>query len=217
MNYYPVYLKLKGKRCVVIGGNDEAECKVVGMLAADGEIVVISPEPSPGIKKLAEQGRIDLHERPYQPGDLAGAWIVFAVTTDATEIAQIWAEGAQVNALVNVMDNVPHCNFIAPSLIKRGDLTVAISTNGKAPAIAVRLRQMLDEIIGPEYGEFLALAGTLRAPLAAKYPSFEERRRMWYELVDSGVLELLREGQHEAVHQRVRDIMQIEPANQEAG
>jgi len=209
MSYYPVYLNLNGKRCVIIGGNDEAECKVVGLASAAAEIVVIASQPNPGIKKLADEGRLTLHQRSYQPGDLAGAWLVFAITTNPDEINQIWTEGEAEKALVNVMDNVPHCNFIAPSLIKQGDLTLAISTNGKAPAIAVRLREKLNAMIGEEYAKFLKMAGQLRQPLAKQYPDFQTRRRLWYQLVDSDVLQLLREGQDDEARQRIYDIMQI--------
>ena len=115
------------------------------------------------------------------------------------------------NIPVNVVDDPPHCSFIAPALLRRGDLTIAISTGGKAPAAAVRLRQQLERLIGSEYAHFLKLAGEIRAPLAARYPDFETRKELWYRLVDSDVLDLLRENHQDAARERIAEIMGIAP------
>lgn len=211
MEYYPVYLNLKNKYCIVIGGNPEAEGKVAGLLRAGAKVRVIWPEVTPGLAKLAEEGKLRLCKRGYQPGDLAGAFLVISTITDEAVNAQVWAEGEASNALVNVMDDIPHCNFIAPSILRQGDLTIAISTNGKAPALAVRLRQFLEQKIGHEYGRFLSMAGAIRTPLADKYPDLHTRRQMWYQLVDSDVFDLLKEGKDTEARQRFVDIMHIEP------
>lgn len=104
---------------------------------------------------------------------------------------------------VNVVDDPEHCTFIAPAVLRRSDLTVAISTGGKAPALAVRLREELEARLGPEYGRFLELAGELRPRLAEIYPDFETRRSLWYRLVDSEVLQLLRQGDEEGARARI--------------
>ena len=110
--------------------------------------------------------------------------------------------------LVNVMDDVPHCNFVAGSVVRQGDLVVSISTSGAAPALAVRLRQQLETWLGPEYGEFLALMRTLRAPMVARFPAFQERRARWYELVDSDILAHLCAGDIEQADVRVAKILE---------
>ena len=211
MEYYPVYLNLTGKMCVVIGGNSDAECKVAGLLRAKADVAVIGPEVTPGLESLAEEGIITWHQREFRPGDLTGAYLVISTITDESINQQVWDEGEANNTMVNVMDVIPHCNFIAPSILRQGDLTVAISTNGKAPALAVRLRQFLEKKLGHEYGRFLALAGAIRSPLADKYPDFQTRRKMWYQLVDSDVLDLLKHGQEDQARQRFAEIMGVEP------
>lgn len=212
MEYYPVYLNLTGKTCVVIGGNPEAECKVAGLLRAKAEVTVIGPEVTPGLAKLAGDGTISWRRRPFRSGDLTGAYLVISTIADEAINRQVWDEGEANNAMVNVMDVIPYCNFIAPSILRQGDLTVAISTNGKAPALAVRLRQFLEKKLGHEYGRFLALAGAIRSPLADKYPDLQTRRQLWYQLVDSDVLDLLKQGQDEQARQRFAEIMGVEPA-----
>ena len=211
MEYYPIYLNLKDRNCVVIGGNHEAESKVAGLLDAEARVTVIWPDPNVGLLKLADKGRLTLHLRDYQPGDLAGAFLVICTVRIAPLNEQVWQEAQTRNTLINVMDDIPHCNFIAPSIVRRGDLTLAISTNGKAPALAVRLRQWLERMLGEEYARFLTLAGTLRAPLAARYPDFTTRKEMWYALVDSDVLELLREGKEPEAQRRITEITRVAP------
>lgn len=119
--------------------------------------------------------------------------------------------------LVNVVDDVPLCDFIAPSVIRQGDLTVAISTSGKAPALAVRIRESLEEKFGPEYARFLELAGAIRQSLAEKNPDFNTRRTLWYRLVDSDILDLLRAGDEDAAYQKIEDIMGVPPVSLKTG
>ncbi len=110
---------------------------------------------------------------------------------------------------MNVVDYSLHCNFIAPSIVRRGDLTIAISTGGKAPALAFRLRQQLEHTVGHEYARFLELAETVRASLAARHPDFEQRKALWYQLVDSDVLDLLRQGADATAYRRITEIMGV--------
>ena len=144
-----------------------------------------------------------------QPGDLAGAILAISATDDSAVNRQVWEEGRRSSVLVNVVDDVPLCDFIAPSVIRQGDLTVAISTSGKAPALAVRIRECLEEAFGPEYARFLELAGAIRQPLVEKHPDFKTRRTRWYELVDSDILDLLRSGDEAAAYQKIEAIMGV--------
>jgi len=212
--YYPVYVQLHEQPCVVIGGGKIAEGKVEGLLAADARVIVISPNLTPRLHNLAKQGKIEYISRTYQPGDLTGAFLVISAT-DQTEInQQVWEEASTNHQLINVVDDTPHCNFIAPAILRKGDLTIAISTAGKAPALAVRLKEQFQKEIGPEYERFLELAGHLREPLARHIPDFETRKSLWYELVDSEILDLLARGDEIAAIQKISEVVgfHFEPA-----
>lgn len=192
--YYPVFLSLAERLVVVIGGGAIAERKVAGLLPCGARVRVVAPELTAELARLAERGEIEHRARDYQPGDLEGAVLALAEPGGDARDEAFSAEAEARGIFANVEDVVEYCSFIAPSIVRRGDLVIAISTSGRAPALAVRLRQRLEKELGPEYGALLELAGRLRGPLARAVPEFEERRRRWYELVDSEVLSLFRDG-----------------------
>lgn len=195
MKPYPIFLTgLSQRRCVVIGGGHEAEHKVKSLLECEAAITLIGQTVSEALRAWAAEGKITWITRDYEPGDLQGAFLVIAEKGEAKENGRIFHEAQAVGALVNVMDDIPHCNFIAGSIVRQGDLTIAISTNGRAPALAVRLRERFEREFGPEYGLFLEWMRDIRSTLAARYPRFAERRARWYQLVDSNILELLKNG-----------------------
>jgi len=209
--HYPVFLDLRVRPCVVIGGGHLAEEKARGLIAAEAVVTVIAPVLTPGLATLADEGRLLHRPRGYRPGDLEGVFL--AISTDQTpETAEaIWQEALCRNILINTVDDVPRCDFIAPSIVRRGDLAIAISTGGKAPVLAVRLRQWLESQLGEEYGRFLALAGSVRTALARRWPDFATRKELWYRLVDSDVLDLLRRGDETAAAGRFHDILGVAP------
>jgi precorrin-2 dehydrogenase/sirohydrochlorin ferrochelatase len=212
--YYPVYIQLKDQPCIVIGGGKIAEGKVDGLLAVEAKVTVISPELTSRLHELAEQNLVKYIERTYQPGDLTGAFIVICATDQAEINHQVWREASANNQLVNVVDDTPRCNFIAPSILRKGDLTIAISTSGKAPALAVRLKERLQRELGPGYERFLELAGKLREPLAQHISDFETRKALWYELVDSELLDVLARGDEESAKEIISQVVgfEFEPA-----
>ena len=186
----PVVLDLRGRSCLVIGSGPLAEEKVRGLLAAGAAVT---------------------HRTSYEESDLEGM-VLAIVCGQPPEVAEaVWQEAQRRNVLLNTVDDPPRCGFIAPAVVRRGDLAGAISTNGKAPALAVRLRQRLEGELGEEYGRFLSLAGTVRAPLASLHPDFGERRELWYRLVDSDVLDLLRQGEEDAARARFEEILGVAP------
>lgn len=212
--YYPVYIQLRAQPCVVVGGGKIAEGKVEGLLAAQANITVISPDLTAHLQQLVEQKQITYLARTYRQGDLTGAFLVISAT-DQTEINhQVWQEASANRQLVNVVDDTPRCNFIAPSILRKGDLTIAISTSGKAPLLAVRLKERLQHELGPEYEQFLELAGELRGPLAEHIPDFETRKALWYELVDSEILDVLARGDEASAREIISRIVgfEFEPA-----
>ena len=205
--YYPIYVQLYEQPCVVIGGGKIAEGKVDGLLAAGAKVTIVSPDLTSHLQILVEQNQLTHIARTYQPGDLAGAFMVICAT-DQTEINhQVWQEASANRQLVNVVDDTPRCNFIAPAILRKGDLTIAISTGGKAPALAVRLKESFQNQIGAEYERFLELSGKLREPLARHVPDFETRKALWYELVDSKVLDLLAQGSEQAALETISQVV----------
>lgn len=208
MKPYPIFLVgLEQRKCIVIGGGHEAEHKIKNLLDCDASVTLISPTANEILQAWANEGRFTWLARPYEPGDLAGAFLVIAEKGDAAANEQIFKEASAVGALVNVMDDIPHCNFVAGSVVRQGPLTIAISTSGCAPALAVRLRQRFEQEFGPEYALFLQWLRELRVPLAEKFPRFAERRQRWYELVDSDVLTLLKAGEIAAAQERLAKIV----------
>jgi precorrin-2 dehydrogenase/sirohydrochlorin ferrochelatase len=196
MKGYPINLVgLESQRCVVIGGGEVAERKITGLISAGAQPIVISSEPAPGLAELLEKGQIDHIDREYRPGDLEGAFLVIVATDDLELNRQIWEEACLQNTLVNVVD-APHlCNFHVPSVVKRGDFTVSISTGGAAPALAVRTRQELETQFGHEYTILTAWCAAIRPAMLEAFPDFKERKTHWYALVDSPVLTFLAQGQ----------------------
>ncbi len=216
MRYYPVYLDLRGRLAVVIGGGEVALEKVTGLLDAGARVRVVARELVPELAELAARGEIDHRLHDYRGGELEGAFLAFSERLGQDMYQRIWREAEERGVPLNVQDETEFCSFIAAALVRRGDLTLAISTAGKAPALAVRLRQQLEADLGPHYGRFLDYAGRLRAPLAESVPEFSHRRDLWYQLVDSDVLELLRRGEESRARQRMVEIMGVAPAGEGA-
>ncbi len=204
MDVYPIFLiGLGAKRCVVVGGGPEAERKVEGLLDSSAMVTVISAELSDRLHGWADAGTIAWVPRAYQPGDLQDAFLVIATTDEPQTNTDIWHEAQTVGALLNVVDDPARSTFIAGSVVRQGPLTLAISTSGCAPTLAVQLRQQLAREFGPEYAAFLDLMRELRAPLAARYPDVQQRRALWAMLLESDLLELLRAGQPDLARQLV--------------
>jgi siroheme synthase-like protein len=204
---YPLFLiGLDRRRCVVVGGGPEAGRKVEGLLECEARVTVIAREVTDALRSLVDERRIVWLPRDYRTGDLRGAFLVIAAEQDPSTASRICREAGAEGSLVNVMDDVEHCNFVAGSVVRRGDLTLSISTNGVAPALAVRLRERLERELGPEYAELLELMATLREPLARRYPRFARRRELWYRLVDSDILAHLRAGRRDRALELVEEI-----------
>ena len=203
---YPAILMLDGRLGVVIGGGAVGERKVHTLLDAGARVKLITPEATPRLRKLAEDDRIELIERPYERGDLKGAAVVIA-STDEREVNQaIYEEAIDEGVPVNVVDDPPHCTFIAPSIVRRGDLMIAISTGGTNPAMAVRIREKLEREFGPEYEAYFELIKRLKSEVE-QAPTQQERADAWYRVVDSDVLDLVRAGKVDAAYERAVELI----------
>jgi len=182
MSLFPMFLKLDGKPCVVVGAGAIAAPKIASLLRADAQITVIAPEASPQIETHARAGRLQWHAREFAAGDLRGAYLVVAAT-DKREVNHAVAEEARaLGVLCNSVDDPPDCDFYYPSVLERGDLQIAVSTGGKSPALAQRLREELDTLIAEDAGAWLDALGQRRLKTLAALPAGEERKRILHEL-----------------------------------
>lgn len=194
MKTYPICLiNLFEKRVVVIGGGQVALRKVRGLLEAGATIELISPEVDEELVELSRKGELILEQRDYQKGDLKGAFLVIAATDDTNVNHAAWEEAQQVGCLINVVDDPVHCNFILPALVRRGDLSIAVSTGGASPALARRIREELETEYGPDYGDLTALLGEVRPELMANHVPGEARLMAALDLIDSKLLTVLKE------------------------
>src|SRR5262245_60498654 len=205
--FYPVYLDLRGRRCVVIGGGTVAQHKIQGLLEAGARVTVISPEASTALEDLADQGKLEIFWRRYRHGDLAGAFLAIAATDDRSANGEAWDEAQALGIPFNAVDDLPRCSFIAPAIHRQGDITVTVSTGGKAPALAVRLRDRIAALVTSEYGTFTRLLGGLRSEIAGRIRDFKSRTRAWYRIVDSDAIEYVRRGDEDGAVGRVREIL----------
>jgi len=210
MKSYPLFLvNLQHHRVVVIGSNAEAAHRIAGLEASGaGQIVLIAPRPCPELTPAIESERVIHLARVYQPGDLRHALLAITTEQDAELNAWVAGEARVRGVLLQAMDDPPHCSAYAPSVVRRGELTIAISTNGKSPALAVRLREQLEASLSDGVAPFLSLATRLRPMVRERLGRFEARREFWYQLVDSDVLPLLEQGQHHVAWRRALQLLE---------
>lgn len=159
---FPAFLKVEGRRCVVVGAGRIAEQKLEGLLAAGASIRVIAPTASARIRELAQAGRIELAERVFAAADLKDAFLVIAATGHASVNEQVFREAERRGILCNAVDDPERCHFYYPAVVNRGDLQIAISTAGKSPALAQRIRLELEKQFAPDFGQWLAWLGRVR-------------------------------------------------------
>jgi siroheme synthase-like protein len=203
---YPVLLELTGRRVVVAGELAVEAGKVEGLLLAGAEVTVVAKGPAAALRRLEDEPRVTVHRRGYAAGDLDGAFLCVAHAAEPGVRAAIAADARAAGVLVNVMDDVPNCDFAAPAIVRRGDLVVAIGTGGRAPALASRLRAELGQRFGPEWTELVDLVGQVRTATLPQLPDFDERARRWRAALDLEELEeLVRAGQGELAATRLRD------------
>jgi len=199
MKYYPIFLSVEGRPCVVIGGGEVAERKTGSLLDSGAAVRVVSPTVTRALAAAARRGEITHEPRAYRDGDLRGAFLAYAATDDEDLHARIHAEAEREGVLLNVVDRPRWCHFIVPSTFARGDLAVAVSTGGASPALARRVREEIQDALGPEFDRAVLVLGRLRERLRKKDLSAAERRQIFTELVESDLLERLRDPDTAAV------------------
>jgi precorrin-2 dehydrogenase/sirohydrochlorin ferrochelatase len=182
MGLFPMFLKLSGRRCLVVGAGRIAQGKSESLLASGAHVTVIAPEARPNIVALSRQGKLEWFPRPFEPGDLQGAFLVIAGTNNAEVNHAVYRQAAERGILCNVVDDPAFCDFYFPSVVTRGDLKIAVSTAGASPAFAQRLRQELEEQLPADLGPWLASLGSLRREVLAAYPPGEARKGLLHAL-----------------------------------
>jgi precorrin-2 dehydrogenase/sirohydrochlorin ferrochelatase len=191
MDLFPIFLKLTGRRCLVIGAGNLAESKIESLRAAHAHVTVIAPHARERILDLAAAGEIDLHQRAYAPGDLADAevpfFLVVTATNDPAVNRAVYHEAVAANVLCNAVDDPPFCDFYFPSVVRRGDLQIAISTAGASPALAQRLRKEINAQLPLDTGDWLTDLGNLRREVVAAEPLNEERKFLLHQLAQREV------------------------------
>ncbi len=193
MRYYPAYLDIQKRKCLVVGGGPVGTRKVKMLLKCGASVTVISPVVSQQLKNLADSGAITLHGRSYRSADLAGIFLVIGATDDEKLNRQISEDANRLNLLCNIADRPQDCNFILPSIVRRGDLTISISTSGKSPALAKKLRKSLEDQFGEEYAVFLQLIGAIRKKLLRRSHEPEALKKLFEQLINSGLADMIRD------------------------
>ena len=200
--FYIACLKLKGRRCLVVGGGALGLEKAEGLLACGGDVTVISPEVGPELRALAEEGSIEWLQREYRGiEDLEKTFIVIACTDNTDTNITIYNDAEQRAMLVNIVDVPPLCNFILPAIVRTGPLAIAISTAGASPALAKRMKREISELFGEEYARLAVMLNDVRGWAKGTLPTYQDRKDFFEGIVngDPDPIELLRAGDERAV------------------
>ena len=187
MSLFPIFLKLAARPCVVVGAGNIAESKIESLLIAEASVTVIAPEALPRVWAWAEGGDLRWERREYREGDLAGAFLVVAATATAAVNRAVYAEASAADILCNAVDDPPFCDYYFPSVVRRGELQIAISTAGESPALAQRLRKEINAQLPLDTGDWLMELGRLRREVTAVEPVGEERKLLLHELAQREV------------------------------
>ena len=189
MTLFPMFLKLEGRSCLVVGAGAIGGPKIESLLTAGASVRVIAPRVTAAVAEWSRTGALVWEAREFHPADLDGVFLVIAATHSREANGTIFREAQQRKILCNVVDDPEYCDFYYPAVVRRGDLQLAISTNGHSPALAQRIRRELEIQFGPEYGEWLAELGKIRQQLFASEMNPDERRRLLHELASRAAFE----------------------------
>src|SRR5688572_9581632 len=210
--YYPAILDIAGRRALVVGAGKVGEGKIEGLLNAAARVRVVSLTATDRVRRWAAEGKIELEERAYATADLEGAFMVIAATEDNPTNVRVFEDAEARQMLCNVVDVTHLCNFILPSIVRHGDLAIAVSTGGASPAMARRIRLSLAQCYGDEYAVAMELLGSLREELKEMYPSPDDRKVLFERMVYSDFMELVRAGDDEALEAWVQRCIDEGPA-----
>lgn len=213
-SYYPTFVNVRGKQCVIVGGGKVAERKVLSLLRLGATIRLISPEVTSRLASEIKKGKIEYVSRHYKSGDLEGAFLVIAATSDQKINRLVASESP---CLVNVVDAPELANFIVPSVIQRGLMTIAVSTSGISPAMAKSIRLELQDFYGSSFGKYLVFLKKLRKKVLTDINCRKSRRRLFKEIASKKMLAILREkGYKEARDTALKMLREVVSPNSSA-
>ena len=202
---YPVNLLVTDRRCVVVGAGRIAARKIESLLEAGADVTVVAPDVGETVRAWAAEGRIRLVERPFTEADVDDAWLVITATDDPEVNRAVFVAGEARRIFVNSADDPANCSFTLMSVVRRGDIVVTIGTNGRSPALATFLKDHVRDEMGPEYETLLELLSEAREEMRSAGRSSEDAD--WRAAIDSGILELIREGRESEAREQLRSCL----------
>jgi len=207
MRYYPISLDIKNRNCLVVGGGSVGTRKVMMLLECGAVVSVVSIEATEKLQELSVNGQIGLERRPFKTSDLHGKFLVMGATDNSGINRHIYAEAQRLGVLCNIADQPEACDFILPAIVNRGDLTIAISTSGKSPAFAKKLRKDLEKEFGTEYADFLKLMGEIRKKLLNEDHEPEAHKHLFEQLIERDLVQMLKKGDTENINSLLLEVL----------
>ena len=214
---YPVNLDVRGRSCLVVGGGGVGARKARGLVDCDAAVAVVSPEVASPLRELADAGRLVWTPRGYRSDDMAGRFLAFAAAGDPEVNRRVVADARRERVLCNAADRPEEGDFTLPAVLRRGALSIAVSTGGASPALARRVRMTLEATFGPEYERALEILGAARTRLLARGHDPDDHRRRFRAVLDGGLVEMLREGRDAEADRLLRDILESEAREKSDG
>jgi precorrin-2 dehydrogenase/sirohydrochlorin ferrochelatase len=206
--FYPAFIDLENRPVLVVGGGTVAERKVETLLETGALVTVVSPEITPQLQEYAHSKRITILQRAFIPSDVEGVSLVISATDDPSTQTSVASIAASKNILVNTVDKPELCTFIVPAILRRGDITVAISTSGKSPSLAAELRARLDRVLTDEFARTATVLGAVRQEVHQQFAGNDDRKRVFDSIIGSGIVEWIAGYDDAAALVRVRQMIQ---------
>ena len=210
LKYYPLFLDISRRKCVVVGGGRVAERKVSRLLSSGANVEVIAKKLTPLLLEMSREGKIVHRDLDYHRALLSGAFLVIGATNDCSVNRRIGKDARAIGILVNVVDDPEQGDFIVPSLLERGDLAIAVSTGGRSPALAKKIRKELESLYGPEYSVLLQIMGELRGKLIAEGNDSDENRERFESVAYSEILDYIRAGRRDEIDGLLHSLTGVE-------
>ena len=207
MRYYPINLDIQNRNCLVVGAGSVGTRKVMMLLKCGAKVTVVSPIISENLQNLQKSASLTLKARPYRTADLEGMFLVIGATDNEPLNRQISSDAESRNILCNIADRPAVCNFILPSIVQRDDLVITISTSGKSPALAKKMRKTLESQFGEEYGVFLQLLGAVRKKLLSQAHEPEVHKPLFEQLVNSNLITMIQDDKRAEINKLLFEVL----------
>jgi len=207
MKYYPVNLDIRNRKCLVVGGGTVGTRKVITLLKCGAKVTVVSSDVAEKLQELSDGDIIKLEKRPFQISDLDEMFLVMGATDNQEINREIHSEAERLGVLCNIADRPEVCNFILPAIVNRGDLIIAISTSGKSPAFAKKIRKDLEKVFGTEYAGFLKLMGEIRNKLLNEDHEPEAHKHLFEKLIKRDLIKMIKDRNIAAVNSLLFEIL----------